>query len=78
MKICNRIDFLIEEAKKECFNYIKRADFESLVKQLSNNNINDGKTYIIIDYEDCIIKNKDKINFYGTNQFCNAVKKSKK
>lgn len=78
MKICNRNDFLIEEAKKECFNYIKREDFESLVEQSSDSNINDGKTYIIIDYEDCIIKNKDKINFYGTNQFCNAVKKSKK
>lgn len=76
--ICKHNEFIFEEAKKECIDYINKADFESLVEKMADSNIDDGKTYIIIDDEVCMIKDKDKINFYGKNEICRAIEKRSK
>ena len=76
--ICKHNEFLFEEAKKECLDYINKANFESLVEKMADSNIDDGKTYIIIDDEVCMIKDKDKINFYGKNEICRAIEKRSK
>ena len=76
--ICKHNEFIFEEAKKECIDYINKADFESLVEKMADSNIDDGKTYIIIDDEVCMIKDKDKNNFYGKNEICRAIEKRSK
>lgn len=76
--ICKHNKFLFEEARTECLDYINKANFESLVEKMADSNIDDGKTYIIIDDEVCMIKDKDKINFYGKNEICRAIEKRSK
>ena len=76
--ICKHNEFIFEKAKKECIDYINKADFESLVEKMADSNIDDGKTYIIIDDEVCMIKDKDKNNFYGKNEICRAIEKRSK
>lgn len=76
--ICKHNEFIFEEAKKECIDYINKANFESLVEKMADSNIDDGKTYIIIDDEVCMIKDKDKNNFYGKNEICRAIEKRSK
>lgn len=76
--ICKHNEFIFEEARTECLEYINKADFESLVEKMADSNIDDGKTYIIIDDEVCMIKDKDKNNFYGKNEICRAIEKRSK
>lgn len=42
------------------------------VDNIFNDN-NDSKTYIMIDDEVCMIKDDNKVKFYGKNEFCEAV-----
>lgn len=37
------------------------------------NDNNGSKTYIMIDDEVCMIKDDNKVKFYGKNEFCEAV-----
>ena len=76
--VCSRPKFLFEEAKKECLEYINKADFESLVEKMADSNIDDGKTYIIIDDEVCMIEDNENTKFYGKNEICKAIEKKSK
>lgn len=76
--ICKHNEFIFEEAKKECIDYINKVDFESLVKKMADSNIDDGKKYIVIDDEVCMIEDNDKIKFYGKNEICKAIEKKSK
>lgn len=76
--VCARPKFLFEEGKKECLDYIEREDFKSLVEKMADSNIDDGKKYIIIDDEVCMIEDNDKIKFYGKNEICKAIEKKSK
>lgn len=76
--ICKHNEFLFEEARTECLDYINKADFESLVEKMADGNIDDGKKYIIIDDEVCMIEDNDKIKFYGKNEICKAIEKKSK
>ena len=76
--ICKHNEFIFEEAKKECIDYINKVDFESLVEKMADSNIDDGKKYIVIDDEVCMIEDNDKIKFYGKNEICKAIEKKSK
>lgn len=76
--VCARPKFLFEEGKKECLDYIEREDIKSLVEKMADSNIDDGKKYIVIDDEVCMIEDNDKIKFYGKNEICKAIEKKSK
>lgn len=76
--VCARPKFLFEEGKKECLDYIEREDIKSLVEKMADSNIDDGKKYIVIDDEVCMIEDNDKIKFYGKSEICKAIEKKSK
>lgn len=45
---------------------------------MADSNIDDGKKYIVIDDEVCMIEDNDKIKFYGKNEICKAIEKKNK
>lgn len=72
--ICSYPELLYDESKKECIDYLNKNSFDDILLNMQDENINDGRAYIIIDDEVCMIKDNTKQKFYSSNEFCKVLK----
>lgn len=45
---------------------------------MADSNIDDGKKYIIIDDEVCMIEDNENTKFYGKSEICKTIEKKSK
>ena len=72
--ICSHPKYLGSETNAFCLDFINNADMKDIEAELSDKNVMDNKTYIMIDDELCMIDDNNKINFYSKNKLCKAIK----